>query len=391
MVQTADKLKQFVADSKALVGKEATDILQGIRVVDYTAIRRMASALGYVNPLWNNVAQDVGTIYNTMIAPPALVLSIRTPDSGANWEKKEYGLRRFTTKASIEWNDVLRLGERVTSSLKVTAVREGKKWGARDTAEVDSEATYSVLNGPVVGKATGTTVMVPYNIGEPLIDDHDIHVYTPEQIKKLETDLDAASSEKPRGRVPRYWSQVSEGEKLPQAVKGPVSYNELTAWRTAEAKPFTAQIGVVNHHFVEERPGRRVTNPSTDWPVFDVEQAYNDLLSVAALGFKKPVTRGLMRVALATQLVTNWMGDLGFLRRITAEMPNHFCYEDTMWLNGQVSSKHKVKEGKEDYFAVDIKITGKNQRDEPLLNATATVYLPEKGFLVGLPIGNAWW
>jgi hypothetical protein len=63
-------------------------------------------------------------------------------------------------------------------------------------------------------------------------------------------------------------------------------------------------------------------------------------MAVQALGFKKPVAPGLMRFALTGQVLTNWMGDLGFLRRLTLELPNHFCYADTMWLNGQVVRKY---------------------------------------------------
>ena len=119
--------------------------------------------------IYNDTAGGVGTAYNTLIAPPAFILSVRTPDSGAAYERKAYGLRRFSIRASAEWNDVIRMAERMVSDIEVTAVREGSNWGDRPTAEVDSTATYRTLNGAVFAKATGTVALVPYQLGDPLI------------------------------------------------------------------------------------------------------------------------------------------------------------------------------------------------------------------------------
>ena len=122
-----------------------------------------------------------------------------------------------------------------------------------------------------------------------------------------------------------------------------------------------------------------------------MEMAYGDILAIKALGVKMPVSRGLMRFALTGQLLTNWMGDQGFLRKLSLDMPNHFCYEDTMWLSGEVVKKYKEKVGTGEYHAVEVQLSGRNQLGQTLVDGTAVVYLPEKGFLVGLPVGEPWW
>ena len=384
----ANGLSEFVNDSQAMIGQSAPDVPQGVKSAIWSSIQNLCSAIGDINPLYNDAAKGVGTVYNTLIAPPSFIFSIRTPDSGAAYERKAYGLRRFSTKASAQWNDVIRLGQPLVSDLKVTAVRDGGKLSGRDAAEVDSTATYSSVYGGTLASASGTVSLAPYEPGEALIEDRDIHVYSDEEIKKLEDDLDAMQPH--RGQVPLYWSEVNEGDTLPSLVKGPVSYNEISAWRLAEAKPSTALIGVTAHDYLVDRPGRITTNPSTLWPYFDVEQAYGDILAVKSLGFKLPLTRGLMRFALASQVLTNWMGDLGFLRSMSLDLPNHFFYEDTLWLDGQVTKKFKENVGTEEYNAVEVKISGRNQLGDTLVDGNAVVYLPERGFLVGLPIGNPW-
>ena len=117
----ADKLKEFIEDSKALIGQNATDVPTvptGVNVADWSSIQKLCSALGDVNPLYNDAAGGVGTLYNTMIAPPSFIFAARTPESGAAYEQKQYGLRRFSTRACAEWNDVIRLGERLVTDLE---------------------------------------------------------------------------------------------------------------------------------------------------------------------------------------------------------------------------------------------------------------------------------
>ncbi len=384
----ADKLKEFIDDSKALIGQDATDVPQGVKVADWSSIQKFCSALGDVNPLYNDAAGGVGTLYDTMIAPPTFIFSARTPDSGAAYEQKQYGLRRFSTKACAEWNDVIRLGERLMTDLKVTDVRNGPNWGSKETVEVDSTATYSTVFGGVLAQATGTATIVPYSMGEPLIEDREIYQYSDEEIRKLEDDLDAIAPH--RGDVPLYWSEVEVGDKLPTLVKGPLYYTEISSWKVAEAKPTALSVGTVAHRQIMDRPGRIAVNPSNDWPYMDTEQAFGDILAVKALGFKMPVSKGLMRFALAGQVVTNWMGDLGFLRRMSLDLSNHFLYEDTMWLGGEVTRKFNEQVGDAEYSAVEVKLSGHNQVGQTLVDGTAVVYLPERGFLVGLPIGNPW-
>ncbi len=383
-----EKLDDFLADSRKMIGKDAADVPQGIRTADWSSIQKFCAALGDVNPLYNDVAGSVGSLYNTMIAPATFILSVRTPDSGAAYEQKDYGLRRFSTSASAQWNDVIHLGDRLVSDLKITDVRNGGKWGDRSTAQVESAATYRNILGGELATATGAVTLVPYATGDPLLEDRDIHQYTDDEIHKLEDDL--AAIQPHRGQAPLYWSRVEVGDKLPNLVKGPLYYTEIAAWKTAEGKTISAAVGSVAHKRLMERPGRIAVNPSTDWPYFDVEMAYGDILAIQPLGFKMPVSRGLMRFALTGQVITNWMGDQGFLRSMSLDMPNHFCYEDTMWLTGEVVKKYKEEVGTGEYYAVEVRLTGRNQLGQTLVDGTAVVYLPERGFLVGLPVGDPW-
>ncbi len=375
-------LDGFLADSRALVGKPAPDVVPGVDIADWISIRRFAAALGDRNLLWKDASGGAATRYYTMIAPPAFVLSVRTPTSAGAYESRDYGLQKFLTHATIEWQNVIRLGERIKSSITVSGASKGGSVSGRSGAQVTSSVSVTNADGGPLATMSGTTTAVPHNRGEDFILDRDIYRYSDEEIKKLEHDIEAEAA--PRGKHVRFWDDVKAGEHLGTLVKGPMTLSDMMAWQVAEGKP--VNLGAVVHNELKSKPGRVRTNPTTNWPFWDSDQEHEDILSCRNGGFKSPFSRGQQRVALASQVLTDWMGDDGFLRRLDVELPGHYLYGDAMWLKGEVGDKFKEQVGKERYHAVDVRLTGTNQLGETVLRGNAIVYLPNPGHPVALPV-----
>jgi len=95
-------------------------------------------------------------------------------------------------------------------------------------------------------------------------------------------------------------------------------------------------------------------------------------LSIGAPG---PYDFGPERVAWLGNLMTNWMGDDGFLKKIRAEVRRFNLVGDVTWCKGTV--KKKRMDGKD--CLVDCDIWGENQRGEKTMVGEATVVLPSKG------------
>ena len=89
---------------------------------------------------------------------------------------------------------------------------------------------------------------------------------------------------------------------------------------------------------------------------------------------------------MAGTVLTNWMGDDGFIRRLDVQIRRPVFYGDTTWFNGEVVNKYKVTEGGVEYGAADIKLDGVNQLGLANTVGTATVYLPSPGREVQIPI-----
>lgn len=93
-----------------------------------------------------------------------------------------------------------------------------------------------------------------------------------------------------------------------------------------------------------------------------------------------------MRVALAGQLITHWMGDDAFLWKLQIDLPKPFIYGDTLRLMGIVRDKFLVTLAEREYHAVEIEIAGRNQLDEVILEGSAVVFLSQPGRPVQIPL-----
>ncbi len=377
-----ERIAEFIEYSKEYVGYGASDVPEGAPLADWLTIRRFCAALGDANPLYKDPAGGVSTKYHSMIAPPTFIAAIRTPTAAGAYEFRDFGVTKMTRRVSMEWVDVIRVGDRLRSSLDTEGVGPGpNRWG-RPTAEVDCSAAYFNSYGGLIATAEATTALVPYRQGEEMICDREIYAYSDDEIARIERGIEDEAP--PRGRLLRYQGDVSLGERLPTLVKGPLNLSDMMAWTVAEQK--TMPLGKPVYEDLKRMPGRKRVNPSTNWPFWDADQEYEDILSCRDAGFSAPFSRGMHVVCLAGQVVTHWMGDDGFLRSLDVELFNPFLYGDTLWLTGEVSDKFRERVGGETYFAVKVRVNGVNQLGETVAAGDAVAYLPAPGRPPRLPI-----
>ena len=73
-------------------------------------------------------------------------------------------------------------------------------------------------------------------------------------------------------------------------------------------------------------------------------------------------------------LVTNWMGNAGFLARLSVQVRRHNLIGDTTWCRGRVAAKALV----EGQGEVTLDLQAVNQRDETIALGQAIVVLPRR-------------
>ena len=74
-------------------------------------------------------------------------------------------------------------------------------------------------------------------------------------------------------------------------------------------------------------------------------------------------------------MLTNWIGNEGWLKRCYCEYRDFVYLSDVIWLRGKVTKKY-IDEINE--YCVDIDTSGYNQRGENAIPGKATVILPSR-------------
>ena len=126
--------------------------------------------------------------------------------------------------------------------------------------------------------------------------------------------------------------------------------------------------------FLRRHPGTDMMDSKTG--IADVpELVHMEDTRAQEIGIPGAYDYGCQRISWLGNLITNWMGDDGFLKRLYAKLTLFNVVGDTTWLKGKVTKKY-VKDGE---HLVDIECQAENQRGDITMPGEATVRLPSKG------------
>ena len=198
------------------------------------------------------------------------------------------------------------------------------------------------------------------------------HPWTEEQLQQIEQEI---LSEEIRGSNPRYWEHVEIGDELKPVVKGPLGVTDEIAYVIGGGVPIPRlQAHGVALRSYHKHPAWAFRDPNTAAlePIFAVH--YNRA-AANAMGLPHSYDVGVQRHCWAVQLITNWMGDDGWLKRSYTEY-NKFVYlSDVVWIKGKVTDKFIDADGD---YCVRIERSAINQRHENVMPGYAVVALPSK-------------
>ena len=202
--------------------------------------------------------------------------------------------------------------------------------------------------------------------------------YTDEQMEELDR---VYASETVRGAEPRYWDSVHVGDNLGAVAKGPLTLTDMISYQIGVGWGAygggTSKIGYKNRMRV---PGLYVPNergiPDT------VQRCHWEDAWAQQLGHPAAYDYGTMRTNWMVHVVTNWMGDLGWLWKLSTSVTQFNYLGDAHIVTGQVSSLRKSDENQGE---VDVSLEGRNQRGEVTCHGSATVLLPMEGGSLTIP------
>ena len=347
---------EALASLRALIGRPVRRVEPYLEVATRDAIRHWAHGVGDRNPVWAA----------RRLAPPTILLAMDRVVSV--YVAGLPGIHAMYGGADFRWRRPIREGDRIVGESTLLDLEEKPSAFARRAVRQTYRTAFADAAGAPVGDVDSWCFRTErdtarergkYAPAEP-------HRYTVEEIERIRR---AYGDEAIRGATPRFWEDVRVGEALGPVVKGPLTVTSIIAFLQGWGSLYVRGHGLAFDLF-ERHPALAIPN------AFGVpeppERVHWDADFARAVGVPGAYDYGPERVAWLGHLVTDWMGDDGFLARLRVEVRRHNLIGDTTWCRGTVADKALVEGRGEVTLALDAV----NQRDEPTARGGATVVLP---------------
>lgn len=333
------------------------------------AIRKFADGTGDPNPLWRDNEYARSSVYKSIVAPPSWVNSVLP-----TWVLQGLpGVHALHTSTDWEFYRPVIVNDRITPECFFTGCKViNSQFAGRSVLERQESRFYN-QRGELVARAKPAAFRVERRAAREIGRYNQIELPHPWTEKELQEIEDEVLSEKIQGADTRYWEDVNVGEKLPPIIKGPLGLSDAIAYCIgASPAPIRAHGLAIRHY--REHPAWAFRDPDTYAmePVYSVH--YNKAAANAS-GLPYPYDVAVQRHCWLIHLLTNWMGDEGWLKRSYAKFSGMVYLSDAVWIRGNVTRKYVDESGE---GCVDIKTTAKNQRGEEVMPGRSTVILPSR-------------
>lgn len=352
------------------------------------AIRHYAMALGDPNPLWQDENYARGSVHRLIVAPPTFLYSVYV-----GFAPGLPGLPAYLRRAAWVFLDWVRLGDRLRASvvLRDAALVENKHGAKRIHQYARAEYARTTAAGASTPVAICDDTVVrppgPGHEGALAYEPRPEHRYSEAELADIER---AVLAVRRRGPQPRYWDSVAVGDLVDRIVKGPYTRMTMLCYHmgAAGAPNYRAfDNWWRNRHLARTDPDAlpvSTVNPSAFAGTGVTPLGHHDGAIAQILGMPGVYDNGPQRTGLLANCVTNWMGDHGFLYRLTHELRAPVILGDTLFIEGVVTGKPTLIEECEPiplidlagFGQVEIELAATNQLGKVVSTAKAVVLLP---------------
>jgi acyl dehydratase len=355
--------------------------------------RHFAYGYGDANPLWCDPEYGKNTRWGTLIAPPTFMYTMGenaaqppSPEQKALLKGDPFaGLGSYQAAMEFEWFLPLALGDRCKVIRAQVGVQEKpSKFGNR-TAHVTNDFLFANGAGQIHCVQRGTWINAERHTSAAnakVADPIDFATpYTAEQLAEIDAAYDAETR---RGAEPRYWEDVRVGDEIQPRVKGPLTVTDIVVWHLGWGMQLTppGAFGIARS-IRRKVPGLYPPNsrniPDT------VQRLHWEPERAHELGIPMNYDYGAMRETWLTHAVTDWMGDDGWLWKLSCQHRKFNYMGDTTWITGKVVDKVQVTDEHRARNEVHIEVRCTNQRGETTTPGSAVVLLPTRDAAVELP------
>jgi acyl dehydratase len=336
------------------------------------AIRHYAHGIGDDNPLWCDPEYGARSRFGTLVAPPSFLFACDRIISG--YVGGLPGVHAMWAGADWSWHLPVKRNDEITTEAALKDLIDHQtRFAGRAIQQIYHVKFYNQRRELVAEADSWCFRTDRDHAREEGTKYKDLKAkpqrrYTDEELEKV---WQLYANEEVRGATPRYFEDVSVGEKLPTMAKGPMTVTGFIAFAQGWGGLYIRAnklawkmihrhkgLGIKNRFGIPDCPER------VHWE--------NDFATM--VGAPGAYDYGPERCSWLTHHMTNWMGDDGFLRRATCKIRRHNPEGDLLFIDGKVTGK-RVEGGR---HLVDIEQEAHNQDGELSIVGTGTVELPSK-------------
>ncbi len=330
------------------------------------AVRHFCWGIGDDNPLYCDPAYGRASAWGTGLAPGCFLYTIDTTVvapklRGIQWM---YG--------GTDWEWYRRIRHRDSFSVQARLLDAVEKRGGKAKAFIiqTGEVLYTNQHGELVCRALGHTARTPRAKAEGGLkyEPRETHRYTQAELEAIAHAMDI---EELRGATPRYWEYVEVGTWVQPMLKGPLNITDMICWYAGGGHSYQAHRRA--HLQRKRHPADSYVNPETG-AQDSAARGHAEAKMAREVGMPGGYDVGPQRISWMGQLMTNWMGDAGFLRKLSATVRRPNIFGDVSWCRARIADK-RVEEG---VHVVDLELQVDNQLGETTARGTAVVELPAR-------------
>jgi acyl dehydratase len=360
-----------LANLRAMIGKPIRSDRPHVTELTPDAIRHYAFGIGDRNPLWCD-PEYAASRRRPHMAPPSVLLAMDKVFSG--YVSGLPGIHAMYAGATFEFRRGPQAGDRLTASATLKdLIERPSKFAGRSWQQI-YEVSFVDQSGREVCLGHSYCFRVERDSARDAKKYEPIRVeWTPEQIADIAQRYKDEEARR-RGAEIRYVEDVTVGERLPAITKGPYTATTaiayLMGWGGLYVRAHGDALDLFDHH-----PALAIPN---EWGVPEPpERVHWDPDLARRVGVPGAYDYGPERVSWLSHIVTDWMGDDGFLQYLDVQVRRHNVIGELVTIDASVTAVN-VDDG-----TVDIAIDAVNQDGHESARGTAKVVLPTRSGLAG--------
>lgn len=335
------------------------------------AIRHFADGIGDTNPLFRDIDYARKTKYGRIIAPSTFLHTHQWTATGSGFT----GIHGWYSGGDWEWYRPIYEGTKLASVIIIRdlEVKKGRMAGSSNIYIDYGDVVYlNAETRDILGKELYHIVWAERRFAGSAKKERGRSKQTYKKSDWLEI-LEAYDRESITGANTKFWEDINVGDTVSPVIKGPLSVRDELVWLMGAGSPF---LKAHKNEFDYEARHPKFLEYVEETGESDAPELVHYLDQFArAIGVERAYDYGNQRMAWLCNFFTNWIGDDGFLWKMSGDERAFNMMGDTTIIEGRVIKKY-IDDKK---ACVDIEAWAKNQKgDITMPPRISTVILPSR-------------